>query len=69
MNLFCFGLGYCADYLSTKFIKKGWQVSATCRSSEKAAVLDASEAVRRLGREHWRFAWALTQSMMAGPII
>ena len=43
MNLFCFGLGYCADYLSTKFIKKGWQVSATCRSSEKAAVLDASD--------------------------
>ena len=42
MNLFCFGLGYCADYLSTKFIKQGWQVSATCRSSEKAAVLDAS---------------------------
>ena len=43
MNLFCFGLGYCADYLSTKFIKQGWQVSATCRSSEKAAVLDASD--------------------------
>ena len=43
MNLFCFGLGYCADYLSTKFIKQGWQVSATCRSSEKAAVMDASD--------------------------
>ena len=42
MNLFCFGLGYCADYLSAKLIKQGWQVSATCRNSEKAAVLEAS---------------------------
>ena len=41
MNLFCFGLGYCADYLSAKLIKQGWQVSATCRTSEKAAVLEA----------------------------
>ena len=42
MNLFCFGLGYCADYLSAKLIKQGWRVSATCRTSEKAAVLEAS---------------------------
>ena len=42
MNLFCFGLGYCADYLSAKLIKQGWQVSATCRTPEKAAVLEAS---------------------------
>ena len=42
MNLFCFGLGYCADYLSAKLIKQGWQVSATCRTSEKAAVLESS---------------------------
>ena len=42
MNFFCFGLGYCADYLSAKLIKQGWQVSATCRTSEKAAVLEAS---------------------------
>ena len=42
MNLFCFGLGYCADYLSAKLIKQGWQVSATCRTSQKAAVLEAS---------------------------
>ena len=42
MNLLCFGLGYCADYLSAKLIKQGWQVSATCRTSEKAAVLEAS---------------------------
>ena len=42
MNLFCFGLGYCADYLSAKLIKQGWQVSATCRTSEKVAVLEAS---------------------------
>ena len=42
MNLFCFGLGYCADYLSAKLIKQGWQVSATCRTSEEAAVLEAS---------------------------
>ena len=42
MNLFCFGLGYCADYLSAKLIKQGWQVSATCRTSEKAAVLKES---------------------------
>ena len=42
MNLFCFGLGYCADNLSSKLIKQGWQVSATCRTSEKAAVLEAS---------------------------
>lgn len=42
MNLFCFGLGYCADYLSAKLIKQGWQVSATCRTSEKASVLEAS---------------------------
>ncbi|MEC6998013.1 MAG: SDR family NAD(P)-dependent oxidoreductase, partial [Pseudomonadota bacterium] len=42
MNLFCFGLGYCADYLSAKLIKQGWQVSATCRTSEKAAVLEVS---------------------------
>ena len=42
MNLFCFGLGYYADYLSAKLIKQGWQVSATCRTSEKAAVLEAS---------------------------
>ena len=42
MNLFCFGLGYCADYLSAKLIKQGWQISATCRTSEKAAVLEAS---------------------------
>ena len=43
MNLFCFGLGYCADYLSAKLIKQGWQVSATCRTYEKAAVLEASD--------------------------
>ena len=42
MKLFCFGLGYCADYLSAKLIKQGWQVSATCRTSEKAAVLETS---------------------------
>ena len=42
MNLFCFGLGYCADYLSAKLIKQGWRVSATCRTQEKAAVLEAS---------------------------
>ena len=42
MNLFCFGLGYCADYLSAKLIKQGWQISATCRTSEKAALLEAS---------------------------
>ena len=42
MKLFCFGLGYCADYFSAKLIKQGWQVSATCRTSEKAAVLETS---------------------------
>ena len=42
MNLFCFGLGYCAEYLSAKLIKQGWQVSATCRTSEKATVMEAS---------------------------
>ena len=42
MNLFCFGLGYCADYLSAKLIKQGWHVSATCRTPEKAAIMEAS---------------------------
>lgn len=42
VNLFCFGLGYCADYLSAKLTKQGWQVSATCRTPEKAAVMKAS---------------------------
>jgi nucleoside-diphosphate-sugar epimerase len=42
VNLFCFGLGYCADYLSAKLIKQGWHVSATCRTPEKAAIMEAS---------------------------
>ncbi|EJW20925.1 RmlD substrate binding domain superfamily [alpha proteobacterium IMCC14465] len=42
VNLFCFGFGYCAEYLSVRLIKQGFQISATCRTNEKAAMLKAA---------------------------
>lgn len=38
-NLFCFGLGYSACALARRLAARGWQVSGTVRSAEKAATL------------------------------
>lgn len=41
-NLFCFGLGYSAEALARRLHKKGWHISGTVRSPEKAERLRAS---------------------------
>jgi nucleoside-diphosphate-sugar epimerase len=40
-HLFCFGLGYSAGVLADRLLQRGWRVSGTCRSMEKAAQLTA----------------------------
>ncbi|HVJ40573.1 MAG TPA: SDR family oxidoreductase [Dongiaceae bacterium] len=40
-HLFCFGLGYSATALADSLLHRGWKVSGTCRSAEKAAQLAA----------------------------
>lgn len=34
-NLFCFGYGYCAEYLSKDLQKDGWSIAGTTRDSDK----------------------------------
>lgn len=41
-HLFCFGFGYSARALSTRLLEHGWRVTGTCRSTEKAAALEAA---------------------------
>jgi nucleoside-diphosphate-sugar epimerase len=38
-HLFCFGLGFSALALARRLLAKGWQVTGTCRSADKAAAL------------------------------
>lgn len=38
-HLFCFGLGYSADFLARSLQAQGWRVSGTCRGAEKMAKL------------------------------
>jgi nucleoside-diphosphate-sugar epimerase len=38
-ELFCIGLGYTALALAERLMRRGWQVSGTCRSEDKAAAL------------------------------
>jgi nucleoside-diphosphate-sugar epimerase len=40
-HLFCFGFGYSALVLARLLAAKGWRVSGTCRSAERAAALCA----------------------------
>jgi nucleoside-diphosphate-sugar epimerase len=40
-HLFCFGLGYSAMALAEILLQRGWRISGTCRSPEKAALLAA----------------------------
>ncbi|HVI89841.1 MAG TPA: SDR family oxidoreductase [Dongiaceae bacterium] len=40
-HLFCFGLGYSALALTDALLGRGWRVSGTCRSAEKAEKLKA----------------------------
>lgn len=40
-HLFCFGLGYSGLTLARNLLAEGWQVSGTCRTSEKAEKLAA----------------------------
>jgi nucleoside-diphosphate-sugar epimerase len=40
-HLFCFGLGYSALALADILLPRGWRISGTCRSPEKAARLAA----------------------------
>ena len=38
-RLFCFGLGFSADALATRFGDKGWRIAGTCRGEEKRQAL------------------------------
>jgi nucleoside-diphosphate-sugar epimerase len=40
-HLFCFGLGFSAQHLAERLMARGWRVSGTCRSPEKAEALRA----------------------------
>ncbi|HVJ36135.1 MAG TPA: SDR family oxidoreductase [Terriglobia bacterium] len=40
-HLFCFGLGYSATALADSLLQRGWKVSGTCRTAEKATRLAA----------------------------
>lgn len=40
-SLFCFGLGYSAQYVARRALALGWRVGGTCRTPEKAARLAA----------------------------
>ncbi len=41
-HLFCFGFGYSARALATRLMERGWRVTGTCRSAEKAAALETA---------------------------
>ncbi len=38
-HLFCFGFGYSAGVLADRLMAEGWRVTGTCRSEDKARVL------------------------------
>lgn len=40
-HLFCFGLGYSASALARRLSQEGWQISGTCRSTERCNQLRA----------------------------
>lgn len=40
-RLFCFGLGFSALALAERLLPKGWQVSGTCRGSDRQDVIEA----------------------------
>lgn len=49
LRMFCFGFGYCAEYLSRALMaEEGWKVAATARDKEKR------DALRAQGIEAWR---------------
>jgi hypothetical protein len=52
-RLFCFGLGYCAGVLSRRLVARGWSISGTATTADKAERLkrDGYEAFVFDGRE------------------
>jgi uncharacterized protein YbjT (DUF2867 family) len=52
-RLFCFGLGYCAGVLSRRLVARGWSISGTATTADKAEGLkrDGYEAFVFDGRE------------------
>lgn len=48
-RLFCFGLGYCAGVLSRRLVARGWSISGTATTADKA------EALKRHGYEAFVF--------------
>lgn len=48
-RLFCFGLGYCAGVLSHRLAARGWSISGTATTADKA------EALKRVGYEAFVF--------------
>jgi hypothetical protein len=52
-RLFCFGLGYCAGVLSRRLVARGWSISGTATTADKAEALkrDGYEAFVFDGRE------------------
>lgn len=51
-HLFCFGYGYTAQHFAERRLEKGWRVTGTTRSSEKAQALAAG----RLNMMEWQGA-------------
>ena len=53
-RLFCFGLGYCAGVLSRRLVARGWGISGTATTADKAEALkrDGYEAFAFDGRKH-----------------
>jgi hypothetical protein len=53
-RLFCFGLGYCAGVLSRRLVARGWSISGTATTADKAETLklDGYEAFVFDGRKH-----------------
>jgi hypothetical protein len=53
-RLFCFGLGYCAGVLSRRLVARGWGISGTATTADKAETLklDGYEAFVFDGRKH-----------------
>lgn len=53
-RLFCFGLGYCAGVLSRRLVARGWGISGTATTADKAEALkrDGYEAFVFDGRKH-----------------
>ena len=57
-HLFCFGYGYTAQFFASRLAAKGWRVSGTARSPEKAAAMERAGVAARLWGDdgfdpHW----------------